>query len=64
MKSKKLIRAIILFDLGVLVLLLPFLLLNKEKVELNDNLRSMSNTNFTECSEGFVHYELSGPADG
>ena len=64
MKSKKLIRIFILFDLVVLVLLLPFLLLNKEKVELNDSLRSMSKTNFVELSEGYVHYVLSGPADG
>ena len=64
MKSKKLIRIFILFDLVVLVLLLPFLLLNKEKVELNDSLRSMSKTNFVELSEGHVHYDLSGPADG
>ena len=64
MESKKLIRFFILFDLVILVLLIPFLLLNKEKAEINDSLRSMSKNNFVELSEGFVHYELSGPANG
>lgn len=45
MESKKLIRFFILFDLVILVLLIPFLLLNKEKAEINDSLRSMSKKN-------------------
>jgi pimeloyl-ACP methyl ester carboxylesterase len=64
MKSKKLLRTFILFDLVILMVLLPYLLLNKEKVEINEDLRSMSGGDFVELSEGFVHYELTGPADG
>ena len=64
MKTKKMLRAFILFDLVILVLLLPFLLLNKEKTAINTNVRSMSGADFMELSEGYVHYELAGPADG
>lgn len=64
MKSKKLLRIFIIFDLVILALLLPFLLLNKEKIDLNDYIRAMSGRDFVELSKGFVHYELVGPDDG
>ncbi len=64
MKSKRLLRFFILFDIVILVLLLPFLLLNKEKAVLNENIRSLSGRDFVELSHGYVHYELSGPVDG
>jgi hypothetical protein len=64
MKSSKLVRFFILFDLTILVLLIPFLLLNKEKVVLNESIRALSGRDFVELSNGFVHYELDGPAEG
>ncbi len=64
MKNNKLLRFFILFDLFVLVLLLPFLLLNKEKIDLNDGIRAMSGREFVELSDGYVHYDLQGPQEG
>jgi len=64
MKNNKLLRVFVLFDLFILVLLLPFLLLNKEKIDLNDGFRAMSGREFVKLSEGYVHYELVGPDDG
>lgn len=64
MNMKHLLRTFIIFDLIILILLLPFLLLNKEKMEINDTVRSMSGEDFIELSEGYVHYELAGPPDG
>lgn len=55
MKSSKLVRFFILFDLTILVLLIPFLLLNKEKVVLNESIRALSGRDFVELSNGFVH---------
>jgi hypothetical protein len=56
MNTKHLLRTFIIFDLIILILLLPFLLLNKEKMEINDTVRSMSDEDFIELSEGYVHY--------
>ncbi len=64
MNTKNILRAFIIFDLIILILLLPFLLLNKEKLEINDTVRSMTGEDFIELSEGYVHYELAGPVDG
>lgn len=61
MISKKLLRIFIIFDLAILAFLLLYLLLNKEKIELNDGIRAMSGRDFVELSEGFVHYEVVGP---
>lgn len=64
MKNNNFLRVFILFDLFILILLLPFLLLNKEKIELNDGVRALSGRDFVELTEGYVHYELKGPDDG
>lgn len=64
MNTKHILRVFIIFDLIILILLLPFLLLNKEKMVINDTVRSTSGEDFIELSEGYVHYDLTGPADG
>ena len=64
MKSKKLLRVFIIFDLVILALLLPYLLLNKEKIDLNDGIRAMSGRDFVKLSDGYVHFELAGPDEG
>ena len=64
MNSKKIIRFFILFDVIILILLGSYWYLNQEKKTLDDSVRSMATGDFVELSDGFTHYELSGPTGG
>ncbi len=64
MKTKKLMKIFIIFDLIILALLAAFLFLNPEKQKIDANVRKIAVGEFVELSEGFTHYELSGAAQG
>lgn len=62
--SPSLISAIITILAIALGLLIAYLLLNMEKLELNDATRAKLPGSFIELPDGFVHYELSAHTDG
>ncbi len=64
MNTKKLFRIFILFDLIILLALVFFLVINPEKNSLNETAHSQAPGEFIKLSDGYVHYELSGPEDG
>lgn len=64
MKTKKLLKLFVLFDLIILIFLAAFLYFNPEKQKIDESVRNISPGNFVELSEGFVHYELSGAPEG
>lgn len=64
MKTKKLLKIFVIFDLIILVLLAAFLFLNLEKQKLDANVRKLAVGEFVELPAGFVHYELSGATEG
>lgn len=64
MKTKKLLKSIVIFDLIILIFLAAFLFLNPEKQKIDANVRNITPGDFVELSEGFVHYELSGAPEG
>ena len=64
MKTKKLLRFFVFFDLIVLIFLAAFFYLNPEKQKIDANVRNITQGDFVELSEGFVHYELSGAPEG
>lgn len=60
-------KKIAIFSTGVILLilfLLPFIIGDLEKEDLNSDTRSQLEGNFIELSDGFTHYELKGPKDG
>lgn len=59
---KKLLIA--LFVLAVLLFLLPFITGDLEEKQLNDEVRNELGLSFLQLSDGMVHYDVSGPADG
>ena len=64
MDSKKIIRFFILFDLIILILLGSYWYLNLEKFTLDDAVRNQAGGEFVGLSDGYTHYELSGPSGG
>ena len=60
-------KKIAIFSSGlilIILLMLPFIMGNLEKEDLNSDTRSQLEGNFIELSDGFTHYELKGPKDG
>lgn len=64
MKTKKLLKYIIFFDLVIVAALAAFFFLNPEKQKIDENVRNITPGDFVELSQGFVHYELSGTPGG
>jgi pimeloyl-ACP methyl ester carboxylesterase len=64
MKTKKILKFFVIFDLVILIALAAFLFLNLEKQKIDANVRNITSGDFVELSQGFVHYELSGAPDG
>lgn len=64
MKTKKIMKFFIIFDLIILVLLAAFLILNPEKQKIDANVRALAPGEFVELPDGFVHYELKGAPEG
>ncbi len=64
MKTKKIMKFFIIFDLIILVLLAAFLILNPEKQKIDANVRALAPGEFVELPDGFVHYELKGEPEG
>ncbi len=64
MKTKKLVRLFVIFDLIILALLAAFIFLNPEKQKIDANVRKLAAGEFVELPNGFVHYELSGAPEG
>ena len=65
MATSKLFKKII-FVLALLIflLLIPYWAFNEESKTLDDNIRRGLPGQFIKLSDGYVHYELSGPDDG
>ena len=64
MKTKKIFKFFVFFDLVILIALAAFLFLNPEKQKIDANVRNIPSGDFVELSQGFVHYELSGAPEG
>jgi pimeloyl-ACP methyl ester carboxylesterase len=62
--SKLLKKSIFLPALLILLLLIPYLVFNEESKTLDDSARRDLPGQFIKLSDGYVHYELSGPDDG
>jgi pimeloyl-ACP methyl ester carboxylesterase len=58
---KKIVLALVLL---ILLLLIPYWAFNEESKTLDDNMRRGLPGQFIKLSDGYVHYELSGPEDG
>jgi pimeloyl-ACP methyl ester carboxylesterase len=58
---KKIVLALVLL---ILLLLIPYWAFNEESKTLDDNIRRGLPGQFIKLSDGYVHYELSGPEDG
>lgn len=55
---------IILAAIGLLLILLPFLTGNLEKMELNNDVRKELGLRFIRLTDGMVHYDVTGPERG
>jgi pimeloyl-ACP methyl ester carboxylesterase len=65
MATSKLFKKIIIaLALLILLLLIPYWAFNEESKTLDDNIRRGLPGQFIKLSDGYVHYELSGPDDG
>jgi pimeloyl-ACP methyl ester carboxylesterase len=65
MATSKLFKKIIfVVALLILLLLIPYWAFNEESKTLDDNIRRGLPGQFIKLSDGYVHYELSGPDDG
>lgn len=65
MATSKLLKKIILaIALLILLLFIPYWAFNEESKTLDDNIRRGLPGQFIKLSDGYVHYELSGPDDG
>ena len=64
MNGKKLIKIIVVFDLIIVVLLAAVFTFNQEKQTINERVRESAPGDFVQLSNGFVHYERTGPGDG
>lgn len=64
MKTKKLLKYIVFFDLVILAALAAFFFLNPEKQQIDENVRNITSGDFVELSQGVVHYEMSGAPKG
>lgn len=64
MKTKKILKFFVIFDLVILIALAAFFFLNPEKQKIDANVRNITSGDFVELSHGFVHYELSGAPEG
>lgn len=62
--SKSLKKIIFVLALLILLLLIPYWAFNEESKTLDDNIRRGLPDQFIKLSDGYVHYELSGPDDG
>jgi pimeloyl-ACP methyl ester carboxylesterase len=57
-------KIIFVLALLILLLLIPYWAFNEESQTLDDNIRRGLPGQFIKLSDGYVHYELSGPEDG
>jgi len=62
--SRSLIKKIIFFPVFILLLLIPYFALNEESKTLDNKTRHDLPGQFIKLSDGFVHFELSGPGKG
>jgi pimeloyl-ACP methyl ester carboxylesterase len=62
--SKLFKKIIVVLALLILLLLIPYWAFNEESKTLDDNIRQGLPGQFIKLSDGYVHYELSGPDDG
>jgi len=64
MNSKKLLKFFLVFDLLILIILFGYFYLNQEKLKIDQSVRASAPGEFVELSNGFVHYERKGSANG
>jgi pimeloyl-ACP methyl ester carboxylesterase len=57
-------KIIVVLVLLILLLLIPYWAFNEESKTLDDNIRRGLPGQFIKLSDGYVHYDLSGPDDG
>ena len=62
--SKSFKKIIFVLAILILLLLIPYWVFNEETKTLDDNMRRGLPGQFIKLSDGYVHYELSGPDDG
>ena len=62
--SKSLKKTVFVFAILILLLLIPYWIFDEESKTLDDNMRRGLPGQFIKLSDGYVHYELSGPDDG
>jgi pimeloyl-ACP methyl ester carboxylesterase len=62
--SKLFKKIIVVLVLLIILLLIPYWAFNEESNTLDDNIRRGLPGQFIKLSDGYVHYELSGPVDG
>jgi len=63
-RSKSFKKIIFVIALLILLLLIPYWIFDEETKTLDDNIRRGLPGQFIKLSDGYVHYELSGPDDG
>jgi len=62
--SRSFRKKIIFFCVFILLLLIPYFALNEESKTLDNKTRHDLPGQFIKLSDGFVHFELSGPEKG
>jgi pimeloyl-ACP methyl ester carboxylesterase len=63
-RSKLFKKIIFVLIFLILLLLIPYWAFNEESKTIDDNIRRSLPGQFIKLSDGYVHYELSGPNDG
>ena len=63
MSKRRLIPLIVVADIAVLLVLLPFIL-DREKLAVDNEVRAEQAGSFAALSDGVVHYALDGPSNG
>jgi len=61
--SKSFKKIIFVLAILILLLLIPYWIFDDETKTLDDNIRRGLPGQFIKLSDGYVHYELSGPDD-
>jgi len=64
MTGSKSLKIIFVLAIIILLLLIPYWIFDEESKTLDDNIRRGLPGQFIKLSDGYVHYELSGPDDG
>jgi len=64
MTGSKSLKIIFVLAIIILLLLIPYWIFDEEIKTLDDNIRRGLPGQFIKLSDGYVHYELSGPDDG